>query len=320
MSEKVDYNELIDEEIWNFIRRTQEYYPDDTTERSIEEQRTIYTGMCEYFAQDHPEGVMSANDIVSGVNHDVPVRRYKTANSNVGITIVYMHGGGFVVGGLDSHDDVCAELCAKTGYKVTAVDYRLAPEHKHPAAFNDCLTCVEHEAQQNPGLVLLCGDSAGGNLAAAVTHRLSTQNHGQKITWLAGQVLIYPELGGDSTMGSYLQHANAPMLSSDEVAYYLQVRVDSTTQETDPSFAPLRASSFANLPDTLVVSAQCDPLSDDGRLYCNAIIQANGRAKWINEPGLVHGFLRARHTSTRARQSFETIVQALKRMGSASSG
>jgi len=320
VTEQADYSKLIDKEIWAFIHRTQQYYPDDTTKRTIEEQRAIYTGLCDFFSDGYPEDVSSEDATIVSHVYDVPVRRYQSSKSNSNTIVVYMHGGGFVVGGLDSHDSICAELCSKTGYKVTSVDYRLSPEHKHPAAFDDCLACVESEAQLNNVPVLLCGDSAGGNLAAAVAHRLSTLAKAEKKVKLVGQALIYPELGGDTTVGSYLTHANAPMLTSDEVSFYLQVRVDTELPLSDPSFAPLHASSFSGLPETLVVSAECDPLSDDGRNYCDAIVKAGGVARWINEPGLVHGFLRARHTSVRARESFESIIEALKKLGTSCTG
>lgn len=310
-----NYQELIDEEIWAFIHRTQQCYPDDTTDRTIDEQRVIYNDMCSQFTQGYPEGITASDDLIANENHDVPVRRYQSLNGNSNVVIVYIHGGGFVVGSLDSHDSVCAELCAETGFKVTSIDYRLSPENKHPAAFNDCLVCVEKEAQDNKAQLILCGDSAGGNLAAAVAHRLSMPNAKAESVNIVGQVLIYPELGGDTTIGSYVQHANAPMLTADEVSFYLQVRIDGALPKDDSSFAPLQASSFSNLPETVVISAECDPLSDDGKHYCDAIVKAGGQAIWTNERGLVHGYLRARHSSARAKASFNRIVAALKKLG-----
>ena len=161
--------------------------------------------------------------------------------------------------------------------------------------------------------VVLCGDSAGGNLAAAVVNQLTgaALTPQQSNIDVLGQVLIYPELGGDVGVGSYVEHANAPMLSAEEVRFYLQVRIQGELPLSDPTFAPLHASKFSHLPRTYVVSAQCDPLSDDGKHYCNAINSAGGQAEWINEPGLVHGFLRARHSSKRAAASFNRVVSAL---------
>ena len=312
MTKTPDYKILIDQEIWDFIGRTDRWYPADAVQRTVDEQRSIYTAMCREFFNGHPDGVQVSNQVVEAGELYVPVRRYSPDRTKASAHIVYMHGGGFVVGDLDSHDDVCAELCAATGLGVTSIDYRLSPEHKHPAAFNDCLAVVQHEAQRLGVPLLLCGDSAGGNLCAAVAHRLRSTKNASPVF---AQVLIYPALGpaigGESATGSSVIHANAPMLTRDEVNFYLQVRVDGTLPTNDASFAPLHDDNFANLPHTLVLSAECDPLSDDGRLYCEAINQAGGIARWRNEPGLVHGYLRARHSSARAKASFEAITDQL---------
>jgi acetyl esterase len=223
---------------------------------------------------------------------------------------VYFHGGGFVVGGLHSHDDVCAEICHATGFPVTAVDYRLCPEHRHPAAFDDAVAGVNKVWQASQAPIVLCGDSAGGNLAAAVSHHL----RGESVD-LAGQVLIYPGLGGDTSTGSYVQHANAPMLSTEEVEYYSTLRVHPAQDKTDATLAPLCDTNFASLPPTLIFSAECDPLSDDGRHYRDRILQAGGKAAWFNENGLVHGYLRARNTVTRAAASFQRIVASVSLLG-----
>lgn len=309
----LDYEKLIDDEIWDFIRRTQHCFPDDATNRSIEQQRVIYNQMCRVFSRGRPEGVSVSNAVIEGDKYQVPVRRYRPNSVLTNTIIIYIHGGGYVVGDLDSHDDICAELCVETGLNVTSVDYRLSPENKHPAAFNDCLACVAHEAKHSDAPIILCGDSAGGNLAAAVAYHVSSSKNDSVAMNLIGQVLIYPELGGDRTVGSHLVHANAPMLNASEVSFYLNSRVGNKLPLADPSFAPLQASRFANLPTTLVISAQCDPLSDDGRHYCDAIVKAGGEATWVNEAGLVHGFLRARHTSERANLSFKKIISAMKK-------
>jgi len=307
-----DYQQLIDQEVWGFIERTDNWYPADAVQRSIDEQRSIYTAMCREFFNGHPEGV-EVNDAVVQAQEGahalaIPVRRYSPKITSADARIIYMHGGGFVVGGLDSHDDVCAELCATTGLGVTSIDYRLSPEHKHPAAFNDCLDVVQYEAQRLGVPLLLCGDSAGGNLCAAVSHYLRSSTEPSPVT---GQVLIYPGLGGNKNAGSYLVHANAPMLTLEEVSYYSNVRADGALPVNDATFAPLQDEHFRDLPNTLVLSADCDPLCDDGRVYCDAINDAGGKARWRKEAGLVHGYLRARHSSARAKASFKAITDQL---------
>ncbi len=309
-SNSTDYTQLIDKQTRAFIDRTESWYPPETIDYPIDRQRHIYDQMCSEFNTGYPDGISAIDGNIKHNERDIPVRRYTSSEGVATAVIVYFHGGGFVVGGLESHDDICAELCAKTGFDLTAVDYRLAPEHLHPAAFEDALACVAVEAARTKLPLLLCGDSAGGNLAAAVSHEARNL---QAIT-IAGQLLIYPVLGGDITRGSYITHANAPMLTTKEVLFYNNVR-SKQQHSTDASFAPLHDTDFSNLPNTVVVSAECDPLSDDGMHYCSAINKAGGEATWINEKGLVHGYLRARHGVDRAQQSFSRMVAALTTMG-----
>ncbi|MEM8632830.1 MAG: alpha/beta hydrolase [Pseudomonadota bacterium] len=300
----MDYDTLIDEETWAFIKKTTSLYPDDTVSRSISEQREIYNTMCRAFFQGYPEGVTATDIDADGV----PCRLYSAGDP--GVSVVYFHGGGFVVGGLDSHDDVCAEICHQTGYRVVAVDYRLAPEHKHPAAFDDAWTATDWVARTYPGPLVLAGDSAGGNLAAAVAHHARG-----RLSKVLGQVLIYPGLGGDGDTTSAQEHANAPMLSRDEVLFYRDVRVDGAAPENDPTYAPLSDSSFKDLPPTVVFTADIDPLRDDGPHYRDALDAAGVPVAWINEEGLVHGYLRARTMSKRAQHSFERISLAIEALG-----
>ncbi|MBT9244259.1 alpha/beta hydrolase [Gemmobacter fulvus] len=295
-----DYQTLIDAPTWAFIRETESWYPPDAVGLTIAQQRAVYDRMCAAFHAPHPAGV-AVRDLAFG---SVPCRLYESGQALV--TVMYFHGGGFVVGGLDSHDDVCAEICAATGFRVISADYRLAPEHKHPAAYEDCLAATRAAAAAYPGPMLLVGDSAGGALAASVCHRL---RHDLP---LRGQVLIYPGLGGDRDRGSYLTHAQAPMLSRDDVLYYARMRHDGPEPQNDASAAVLQDRDFSALPPTVVIAAQCDPLADDGRDYRDAIRAAGGRAEWIVEPGLVHGYLRARHTVPRAAESFARICAHLR--------
>ncbi len=300
----MDYERLIDEETWAFIRRTAECYPDDAVDLTIADQRRVYDEMCEVFRQPRPAGIEVRDLSADGV----PVRVHSSGSPTR--TVVYTHGGGFVVGGLDSHDDVCAELCAQTGYRVVSVDYRLCPEHPHPAQFLDAWAATNWAIGEYGDPVVLAGDSAGGNLAAAVAHHARG-----RIEQVIGQVLIYPGLGGDTDAGSYTEHAHAPLLTRAEVLFYQTVRVRGDLPVNDPTFAPLQDTDYSNLPPTVVVTADCDPLRDDGRDYCDRITQAGGQAHWINEPGLVHGYLRARTTVTRAQESFERISVAIEALG-----
>ena len=154
--------------------------------------------------------------------------------------------------------------------------------------------------------MLLAGDSAGGNLAAAVSGALRGQGQ------VLGQVLIYPGLGGEVDAGSYPAHAMAPMLSRDDVLFYAGIRHNGHVPNHDITVSPLQDIDFSGLPPTIAFGAECDPLCDDARAYALAITNAGGSAHWVVEPGLVHGYLRARRTVDRAAASFARITRALQ--------
>ncbi len=298
-----DYDSLIDAETWAFIHDTAAHYPPDAVSLDVVGQRAVYDRMCRAFHRGHPPGVSATDRPVGGV----PCRVYAPPAAPVA-TVVYFHGGGFVVGGLDSHDDVCAEIAAATGCRVVSVDYRLAPEHRHPAAFDDALAATRGARAEWGAPYVLAGDSAGGNLAAAVAHAL----RGDGDAAPAGQVLIYPGLGGDRDGGSYVAHAQAPMLTRDDILFYATIRYpDGREPAGDPTAAPLHDRDFAGLPPTVVITAQCDPLASDGPAYVAALRRAGVRAGCVEEAGLVHGYLRARATVGRARDSFARILAAI---------
>jgi acetyl esterase len=298
-----DYQRLIDAETWDFIRATGTWYPPETASAPIDRQRAIYDAMCRAFHRGYPPGLSVRDETLAGVR----CRIYEGARE-AAATVLYLHGGGFVVGGLESHDDVAAEIAERTGCRLVSADYRLAPEHVHPAQFDDCRAVLSEVARRWPGRILVAGDSAGGNLAAALCHQARDRGGPPG----AGQVLIYPGLGGDIESGSYLTHARAPMLTRDDILFYQSVRyAGGRVPAADPTSQPLRDTDFAGLPPTLIHSAECDPLCDDGPAYAAHIRAAGGQALCIVDRGLVHGWLRARRTVGRAGAAFDQIVQAI---------
>jgi acetyl esterase len=305
-----DYRKLIDAETWAFIERTNSFYPPDAVDLTVAEQRAIYDRLCRAFFAGYPDGVTAKTTAISTPTHEIPIRIYHASELDSAVVVLYFHGGGFAVGGLESHDDICAELCHRTGFEVVSVDYRLAPEHVHPAHFDDAMSAFEWAARVYARKILLCGDSAGGNLAAAVSH--ATRGHKVKP---AGQVLIYPMLGGDSSRASYVTHAQAPMLTTPDIHYYERLRTGGVDRTGDITMSPLADANFAYLPPTVVITAECDPLSSDGEAYRDHVVAAGGLAFWLEEAGLVHGYLRARHSVSRARSSFTRIVDALRTLG-----
>jgi len=295
--------EITDPEVLEFIARTDSLYPPDAVEHSIAEQRRFYDEMCAAFRQPRPAGLTVTDETIDGLGGPVPQRRYLPENAGP-VTVVYFHGGGFIVGGLESHDDVCAEIAAATRCQVISVDYRLCPEHIHPAAYDDSLAAARAALVEGP--VILAGDSAGGNLAAAVAQTL-------KGAAIRGQVLIYPGLGGDVLgLPSYTECAKAPMLPTRDLQFYRTIRAGGPVPEDDSTFFPLAASNFSGLAPCFISVAGVDPLRDDGVEYDRCLVGAGVTAYCVVEPQLPHAHLRARTMSHRAREAFDRIIDAIR--------
>jgi len=305
------YRDLIDAETWAFIDRTRQWYPANAVDHSIEWQRETYDRLCLAFSVGYPQGVDVWDFEIPAVDHSIACLHYRPTGTAATAMILYFHGGGYVVGGLHSHDDYCAEICKATGFELFALDYRLAPEHEFPADRDDALVGYCYLTQSSDQPILLLGDSAGGNIAATVAHAARSENRQP-----AGQVLVYPQLGNNWSMGSFAEHANAPMLSAEDVIYYAKMRCGGDLSFwSDKTASPLCDPDLTGLPPTIVFAAQFDPLRDDGQHYCDAIRAKNGQALFVEEAGLVHSYLLARHSVGRAKTAVCHVVDGLLRLG-----
>ncbi|MDO5631594.1 MAG: alpha/beta hydrolase [Paracoccus sp. (in: a-proteobacteria)] len=284
-----------DPQVLAFIAATEAAYPPEANGVSAADNRRFYDAMCAAFRAPRPEGLAVTDRQIGGI----PCRVYGDPTP---CFVLYLHGGGLVVGGLDSHDDICAEIADAAHMQVVAVGYRLAPEHRWRDAFDDVATVWR--ALDRPGIVV--GDSAGGGLAASLC--LSRPPRAP-----LAQVLIYPGLGGDGTAPSYQDNAQAPMLRTADLATYQ--RAAHGDGPVDPLARPLMAYDLRSLPPALIVTADVDPLRDDGRDYAARLRDAGVVADWRNELQLPHGYLRARRTSDRARRSFQAIIAGIAEFG-----
>jgi acetyl esterase len=303
--------------IWAFMEAGAQFYPADTTRMTLDDQRRCYDNLCAPFHAGRPDAMQVSDLTCPGAAGDIALRRYVPDTANGGC-VIYMHGGGFILGGLDSHDDICCGIAHDAGVTVIAVDYRLAPEHVFPAAFDDCVAATgwvfdnATRLEIDPCRIVLAGDSAGGNLAAATC--LARRDHGQAMP--AGQVLIYPAFGGDRSRGSYLSRRNAPGLTTADMDYYEQAYLGADAQDNRSCkfFAPLLEENFDGLPPAFLVACEWDPLRDDCFDYAHCLRTTGITAQVRHEPELVHACLRARHTSRAAEAMFRAIIGSISEM------
>ncbi|AZD86959.1 Hydrolase, alpha/beta fold family [Pseudomonas chlororaphis subsp. aureofaciens] len=230
---------------------------------------------------------------VAGAAGELPARLYRPLAQKGLPLLVFFHGGGFVIGTLDTHDALCRTLASQTGAVVVSVAYRLAPEAPFPAAPQDCYaaTCwlVQHAAELgiDGQRLALAGDSAGGNLALAVS-RLAGQSGGPRIRY---QCLFYPVTDAACDSASYREFAEGYFLTRTMMQWFWQQYLPDSGRGTDPLASPLRAESLAGLPPTMLISAEFDPLRDEGEALAKRLCEAGVAVQMRRCAGMVHGFI-----------------------------
>jgi acetyl esterase len=262
-----------------------------------------------------PEAVASIRDLVApGRSRNVPVRIYRPASSSPLPLLLYVHGGGWVAGSLDSHDKLCRILANAFACLVVAVDYALAPEHVYPAALDDVETAwhwVRENARElgaDGVLFLVAGDSSGANLAAALALRLARTGARQPDL----QVLLYPALDALCTRASYREFASGYNLTAVAMAWFWNTyRRDA---DLHPELSPLSAPELGRLPPAVIAVATADVLRDDGLDYAQRLDAAGVPVRVVECAGVVHGFLRWTGEVPAARRWIEVIAQAVREM------
>lgn len=287
--------------ILEFLKICDNFYPPDAVHASIEQQRIWYDALCAHFDRPLPHGLTFADEMLF-----VPVRHYRPVEIRTKTVLLYLHGGGFVVGSLQSHHAICAEISDFAGAELVSVDYRLAPEHVWPAQTDDCFAVLKQLLGQERKIVVI-GDSAGGNLAAG----LALRARDERLSGIIGQVLIYPALGGDLVSGSYQEMAHAPGLTTQDVTYY---RAILKAPADEPVAHPLLEADFSGLPPAYITVAHFDPLCDDGRQYAERLAAAGVTVTLREEPQMVHAWLRARHISGGAGDGFLAVCEAVRQL------
>ena len=241
----------------------------------------------------------------------IPVRVYRPG-SEPAPTLLYFHGGGWVLGSIVTAHGVCATLARRSGCVVVSVDYRLAPEHPYPAALEDAwaatLWAAEHaeEIGGRPGALAVGGDSAGGNLSAVVALRARDRD-----LPLALQLLVYPVCDADLETGSYRAYAEGYWLTKAGMAWFW----DQYLPEGDrfqPEASPLRAADLAGVPSALVITAEFDPLRDEGEAYARRLAEAGVPVTLSRYDGQIHGFFRLPAMIDRAWDALDEAAAGLR--------
>ena len=283
----------------------------------IEEERAEFRNMILQWGGD-PKPLPRVEDRqISGPDNRIAIRVYSPVIADGQPILVFYHGGGFRLGGLDSHDPICRDLAARSGAIVVSVAYRLAPEHAYPAALNDSYAALEwvhsHAADigGDPTRIAVGGDSAGGNLAAAVSLK-ARDLAGPPIVF---QLLIYPVLDfAEMETESHKLFAEGYLIGGAAHEFTREVYLPNPADRRSPFASPLLADDLTGLPPALVITAEFDPLRDEGELYARKLADAGVQARATRFPGVPHAFLFVHPAlSRKADRALNEAVAALRK-------
>jgi acetyl esterase len=262
------------------------------------------------------EAVKDVKDFhIPGHATEIPVRMYTPEGEQPLPLLMYYHGGGYVLGDLESHDAVCRSLANQAGCIVVSVDYRLAPENKFPAAVEDCYAATKWVAENAEKLggdanrLAIGGDSAGGNLAAVVA-QMARDLNAPKIIF---QLLIYPVTDSVEVQPSRITNGEGYFLTKELMDWFEAQYADETTDRRDPKYSPIYAESLANLPPALVITAEFDPLVDEGEIYAKKLQEAGTPVTLTRYDGMIHGFYSMAAMLPQGKQAISESANALKK-------
>lgn len=258
-----------------------------------------------------PEPVREVVDrTVNGPGGAIPVRVY-TPLEDRGRAVTYLHGGGWVLGDLDTHDPVCRRLANAVGGTVVAVDYRLAPEHPYPAALDDTMAALAWTAATFPGRPhVVAGDSAGASLAGGAALRARDESGPS----LAAQLLIYPATDPSMAMPSIARNGEGYFLTARDMAWFYDQYLPERAARSEPVVDLLRSPDLVGLPPAVVVTAEFDPLRDEGEAYADRLRAAGVPVRHVPGPGLIHGYFAFLGVVERADQHSREALEALHTM------
>lgn len=255
---------------------------------------------------------------VTVMDHEVPVRIFSPNERGIYPIIIFYHGGGWVTGNINSYSKLCSTLANMTDHVVVSIDYRLAPEYPFPEGFNDCYE-VTKMIYKRPGLfytktddIVIMGDSAGGNIAAAISQRARDTKEFK----VKKQVLVYPVVsvkhGSDTPFESCVKYQNNLTLSAKRINEFTDLYRSSQDDDTNPYFAPLEAKNFKDQPDTLIFTAELDVLRDEAEYYGKMLKEANNKVKVVRIKEVGHGYFSLSENLPSVKQTYLELISFLK--------
>lgn len=244
-------------------------------------------------------------------DHNVPIRVFSPSKLVNDEVFLFFHGGGFVTGNVDNYAGTCSALSENTGRRVVSVDYRLAPEYPYPCAAEECYQVAKILEEKTEKMILI-GDSAGGNLSAVVS--LMARDRGEFS--VDRQILIYPstynEHNEKSPFPSIRENGKDYLLTSKKLCDYLELYMPDKKEWFHPYFAPLLAEDLSRQPETLIITAELDPLRDEGEEYGNRLREAGNNVKMFRFPDAIHGFFSLPSRFEQVTKSHELILKFLE--------
>lgn len=255
-----------------------------------------------------PEDVVPVGSVEDLTVAGRPARLYRPEGAGETPTLVFLHGGGYVLGDLDTHDQTCRRICRGAETTVLAIDYRLAPEHPFPAGVEDAIAATRWAAEHLPGTRLAVGgDSAGGNFSAVVAQTLKDV--------VQAQVLLYPAVDKFGDYPSREENAEGYFLDAPTMLWFLQQYVGSVTEldEGDPRLSPL-LGDLSGVAPALVVTAEFDPLRDEGNEYAARLEAAGVSVDHVTYPGLIHGFMEMVPWSPAAAAAVDDVIARIGKL------
>jgi len=290
----------------------------DLSTMSVEEARAVIVMLAA--ADGDPEPVDAVEDrSIPGPTGDIPVRLYRPADAT-GAIVIWYHGGGWVIGDLETADPTARKLANRTGALVVSVDYRLAPEHPYPAAVEDAWAALEWVAEHgaelggDPSRIAVGGDSAGGNLAAIV----SVLARDAGIGALRHQLLVYPAVDLTLSHPSIDENGEGYLLTKTGMIWFGEHYLGPVSERGDldkhPNVSPLYTADFSGVAPATVITAGFDPLRDEGDEYAAALTTAGTPVRLHREPALIHGFVNMVDVSPPARAALTSVATEIRAM------